>query len=49
MLNYVNNWQKLGKVDGHQERIYNYWMLGQGATEIKPRWSIIRDVLHWVD
>ncbi|MCJ8304076.1 cation:dicarboxylase symporter family transporter [Shewanella sp.] len=49
LLNYVNNWQKLRKVDGHQERIYNYWMLGQGATEIKPRWSIIRDVLHWVD
>lgn len=49
LLNYVNNWQKLRKVDGHQDRIYNYWMLGQGATEIKPRWSIIRDVLHWVD
>ena len=49
LLNYVNNWQKLRKIDGHQERIYNYWMLGQGATEIKPRWSIIRDVLHWVD
>ncbi|AQS39589.1 amino acid ABC transporter substrate-binding protein, PAAT family [Shewanella psychrophila] len=49
LLNYVNNWQKLRKVDGHQDRIYNYWMLGQGATEVKPRWSIIRDVLHWVD
>ncbi|WP_223292913.1 MULTISPECIES: cation:dicarboxylate symporter family transporter [Shewanella] len=49
LLNYVNNWQKLRKVDGHQERIYNYWMLGQGASEVKPRWSIIRDVLHWVD
>ncbi|MCG9747505.1 cation:dicarboxylase symporter family transporter [Shewanella sp. Isolate8] len=49
LLNYVNNWQKLRKVDGHQERLYNYWMLGQGASETQPRWSIIRDVLHWVD
>ncbi|RTR39928.1 cation:dicarboxylase symporter family transporter [Shewanella canadensis] len=49
LLNYVNNWQRLRKVDGHQDNFYNYWMLGQGATVPKPRWSIIRDVLHWVD
>jgi Na+/H+-dicarboxylate symporter/ABC-type amino acid transport substrate-binding protein len=49
LLNYVNNWQKLRKVDGHQDKLYDYWMLGQGATQVKPRWSIIRDVLHWVN
>ncbi|MFT5789596.1 MAG: proton glutamate symport protein [Shewanella sp.] len=49
LLNYVNNWQRLRKVDGHQDEIYNYWMLGQGAVEKQPRWSIIRDVLHWVE
>ncbi|MCE9679422.1 cation:dicarboxylase symporter family transporter [Shewanella sp. AS1] len=49
LLNYVNNWLKLRKVDGHQQRFYNYWMLGKGASEEKPRWSIIRDLLHWVD
>jgi len=27
---------------------YNYWVLGEvpGATE--PRWSVIRNELHWV-
>ncbi|WP_318964487.1 cation:dicarboxylate symporter family transporter [Shewanella colwelliana] len=49
LLNYINNWQKLRKVDGHQDRLYDYWMLGKGASEVKPRWSIIRDVLHWVE
>lgn len=49
LLNYVNNWQKLRKVDGHQDRIYNYWMLGQGASKVVPRWSIMRNVLHWVE
>ncbi|QYK02259.1 cation:dicarboxylase symporter family transporter [Shewanella psychrotolerans] len=49
LLNYVNNWQKLRKVDGHQQKLYNYWMLGKGAVEEKPRWSVIRDVLHWVE
>lgn len=49
LLNYVNNWQNLRQVDGHQQQYYNYWMLGQGATNTPPRWSIIRDVLHWVE
>ncbi|MFS1439744.1 cation:dicarboxylate symporter family transporter [Shewanella sp. 10N.286.48.A6] len=49
LLNYINNWQKLRRVDGHQQQFYDYWMLGKGATTPVPRWSIIRDVLHWVD
>ncbi|WP_237162573.1 cation:dicarboxylate symporter family transporter [Shewanella halifaxensis] len=49
LLNYINNWQRLRKVDGTQEQIYDYWMLGKGAEKVEPRWSIIRDVLHWVD
>ena len=24
-------------------------ILGQEATPVSPRWSIIRDVLHWVE
>ena len=28
---------------------YAYWILGQGAQSSAPRWSIIRDVLGWVD
>ncbi|MCL1142408.1 cation:dicarboxylate symporter family transporter [Shewanella gaetbuli] len=49
LLNYVNNWQQLRQVDGHQQQFYDYWMLGLGAKPVKPRWSIIRDVLHWVE
>ncbi|MCK8044644.1 cation:dicarboxylase symporter family transporter [Shewanella sp. 1CM18E] len=49
LLNYINNWQRLRKVDGTQEQIYDYWMLGKGAEKVEPRWSIIRNVLHWVD
>ncbi|GGI84018.1 ABC transporter substrate-binding protein [Shewanella gelidii] len=49
LLNYINNWQKLRRVDGHQQKFYDYWMLGVGAKEEQPRWSIIRDVLHWVE
>src|SRR5262245_1584810 len=25
----------------------NYWLLGQPRTLATPRWSVVRDVLHW--
>ena len=31
----------------HRRSLYRYWMLGQDAAPRQPRWSIIRDVLHW--
>ncbi|MGS0682104.1 cation:dicarboxylate symporter family transporter [Shewanella sp. 125m-7] len=49
LLNYINNWQRLRKVDGTQAAIYDYWMLGKGAKKVEPRWSIIHNVLHWTD
>jgi hypothetical protein len=29
--------------------IYDHWILGKTANQRQPRWSIIRNVLHWVD
>ncbi len=49
MENFMNRWIELKKKDGTMEKLYNYWILGKGATQKKPRWCIIRDVLHWVD
>jgi ABC-type amino acid transport substrate-binding protein len=48
-LNFINNWIYLKKKDNTIEELYNYWILGKGAIEKGPRWSIIRNVLHWVD
>lgn len=49
LLNYVNSWIDIKKRDGTLEEMYDYWILGRGAVERHPRWSIIRDVLHWVE
>jgi len=46
---YLNAWILLKKEDGTIDSLYDYWILGRGMEEQKPRWSIIRDVLHWVD
>ena len=45
----LNHWIELKKKDGTIKKLYNYCMLGQGAFKKKPRSSIIRNVLHWVE
>lgn len=49
MVEFVSNWIELKRKDGTIDSLYDYWVLG-GATRVKePRWSIIRNVLGWVD
>ena len=45
----VNTWIGLKRKDGTLDAAYRYWILGQDASPRPPRWSIIRDVLHWVE
>jgi ABC-type amino acid transport substrate-binding protein len=49
MAAFLNRWIDLKRKDNTIEKIYNYWILGQGVTQKEPRWSIIRNVLHWVE
>jgi hypothetical protein len=45
----VSNWVDLKRKDGSVDTLREYWLEG-GATENKqPRWSVIRNVLGWVD
>lgn len=46
---FVNTWIDLKRKDGTIDALYKRWVLGQEATARQPRWSIVRDVLHWVE
>lgn len=46
---FMNAWIDLKKKDGTIDTLYAYWVLGRNANPPHPRWSIIRNVLHWVD
>ena len=46
---FLNTWIELKRKDGTLDALYKYWILGQNATPQQPRWSIVRNVLHWVD
>ena len=46
---FLGHWIQLKRKDGTVEDLYDYWALGRGAQVHEPRWSVIRDVLHWVE
>jgi len=45
LAEFVNNWLVIQQASGAVQRAHDYWVLGRGAEEKKPRWSILRDVL----
>ena len=45
---FINTWIELKRRDGTIDRLYRHWVLGQDAIASQPRWSVIRDLLHWV-
>ncbi len=49
LVDSVNAWIELRQKDGTTARLYDYWILGRGAVEKKPRWSVIGNVLLWVE
>lgn len=46
---FVNTWLQLKEKDGTINKLFEYWIEGKGANIIEPRWSVIKDVLHWVE
>ena len=46
---YVDNWVALKREDGTIDSLFRHWIHGEGAATTEPRWSIIRDVLGWID
>jgi len=50
LLRIVNSWILMTKEEGLIDALYRHWMLGE-ATEAErlPRWSIIQNVLGWVE
>jgi ABC-type amino acid transport substrate-binding protein len=44
---YVDAWIGLNKTSRQVERLYDYWILGQGAEQHKRRWSVVHDILGW--
>jgi ABC-type amino acid transport substrate-binding protein len=49
MTAFLNTWIELKRNDGTINELFDYWIMGKNAVPVGPRWSIVRDVLHWVE
>jgi Na+/H+-dicarboxylate symporter len=46
---FINHWIDMVRRDGTIDRFYDHWVLGRQDRDRPPRWSIMRDVLGWVE
>ncbi len=46
---YINRWIEMKQLDGTLDELYDHWVLGKQKMRRPPRWSVIRDVLGWID
>jgi ABC-type amino acid transport substrate-binding protein len=46
---FLSQWITLKKESRHYKKLYDHWILGLSAVPKQPRWSVIRDVLKWVE
>ena len=44
----LNYWIRMEKDYGLLQKKYDYWVLGKIPGSAGPRWSVVRNVLHWV-
>ncbi len=48
-LMFLNYWLQMEEAYGSLDKKYQYWVLGENTENKPPRWSIIKDVLHWIE
>jgi ABC-type amino acid transport substrate-binding protein len=48
-LMFLNYWLDMEEQYGSLDKKYQYWVLGNDTEHQTSRWSVIRDVLHWVE
>jgi ABC-type amino acid transport substrate-binding protein len=49
MGEFLDTWIDLYRKNGTLNTLYDYWILGRNEEDDEPRWSVIRNVLGWVD
>ncbi len=48
LADFVSQWIKVVQASPTDELLYEHWILGKSTEVHLPRWSVIRNVLHWV-
>jgi len=46
---FLDHWLALVRSEGLIDQLYEHWILGKAAEAREPRWSVVRNVLGWVE
>jgi ABC-type amino acid transport substrate-binding protein len=49
LASFLEEWIELQMGEGFLDSLYAYWIEGRDEQDRKPRWSVIRNVLGWVE
>jgi len=49
LAEYLSRWLEVFKGTNFDERLFDHWILGKTAVPKTPRWSVLRNVLGWVE
>ena len=49
MAAFMSRWVELKQKDGTVDQLFDYWIAGREVEKSTERWSIIRDVLGWIE
>ncbi len=49
LAEYLSRWLEVFEGTSFDERLYDHWILGKTAVPKVPRWSVLRNVLGWVE
>jgi Na+/H+-dicarboxylate symporter/ABC-type amino acid transport substrate-binding protein len=49
LADFLRVWIDLKESDGTIDQLYRYWVLGKQDRQRQPRWSVVRDLLHWIE
>jgi ABC-type amino acid transport substrate-binding protein len=47
LARFIDQWLDLQMADGFEQRMRDYWLEGKPRLDDRPRWSVMRNVLHW--
>ena len=46
---FTSSWIEFISAGGYDQRLYDHWILGKSTAKKGPRWSVVRDVLGWIE
>ena len=49
LAEFLDDWIEVTSASSVDEMLFDYWVQGKQVETSQPRWSVVRNVLHWIE